>query len=115
VLAGIIDGKLGGYATGYAVDGTAYARNMVVATWALSTNISTGLSYEFIYACRRAKGIREIVDGLHAREDEGLCRNKELAGVPLQRIPAKLMMFPGTATAVRLHNPHKYYRLTGRG
>jgi hypothetical protein len=115
VLAGIVDGRLGGYAYGYAVDGTAYARNMVVATWALRTNISTGLHYEFIHACRRAATITEIVDGLHAREDEGVCRNKELLGVPLRHVPARLTMLPGAATVIRRRDPHKYYRLSGRG
>jgi len=115
VLAGIVDGRLGGYLTGYAVDGTAYALTSVVATWALRSNIGTGLHYEFLLACRRAGGITEVVDGLHAREDEGLCRNKELLGVSLQHLPARLTMVPGAATAIRRRDPHKYYRLSGRG
>lgn len=115
VLAGIVDGRLGGYLTGYAVDGTAYAVTSVVATWALRSNVATGLHYEFVHACRRAKSITEIVDGLHAREDEGLCRNKEMLGIPLVRVPSRVTMFPGAATVIRRRNPHKYYRLTGRG
>lgn len=115
VLAGIVDGRLGGYLTGHAVDGTAYAVTSVVATWALRSNMATGLHYEFLHACRRARTITEIVDGLHAREDEGLCRNKEMLGVPLVRLPARVTMAPGAATLIRRRNPHKYYRLTGRG
>jgi hypothetical protein len=115
VLAGLVDGRLGGYLTGHAVDGTAYAVTSVVATWALRSNLATGLHYEFLHACRRAKTIREIVDGLHARENEGLCRNKEMLGVPLVGVPARVSMAPGTAALIRRRDPHKYYRLTGRG
>jgi hypothetical protein len=115
VLAAVVDGRLGGYATGCAVGATACARALVVATWALKTHISAGLTYEFIYACRRTGGIREMVHGLHARENEGLCRNKELVGLPLQRVPARTVMPPGVGALMRRRNPHKYYRLTGRG
>ncbi|CCH88108.1 conserved protein of unknown function [Modestobacter italicus] len=115
VLAGIVDGRLGGYLTGHAVDGTAYATSSVVATWALRANLGTGLHHEFLHACRRAGGITEVVDGLHAREDEGLCRHKELLGVPLRRLPARLVMVPGATTVIRRRSPDKYYRLSGRG
>jgi hypothetical protein len=115
VLAGLIDGKLGGYVTGYAVDGTAYVGDVLIATEALSTHISTGLTYEFIYACRRSGKIRELVHGLHAREDEGLCRYKEWVGLPVQRVPSTVKLLPGAGAFIRNRNPHVYYRLTGRG
>lgn len=113
VLAGLVDGRLAGYTSGHAVDGTAYARD--VASWALDTGISAGLTYEFFYACRRNEAVREVVDGLHAREDEGLCRYKEMAGIPLRRIPARLWMVPGAAEFIRRRDPHIYYRLSGHG
>lgn len=115
VIAGLVDGRLAGYTSGHAVDGTAYARDMVVASWALDTGISTGLTYEFFWACRRNDAVREVVDGLHAREDEGLCRYKEMSGIPLRRVPARLRMLPGAAALMRRRDPHKFYRLSGRG
>ena len=114
ILAGIVDGRLGGYLTGYAVDGTAYAADGVVATWALRSNISAGLFYEFVYACRRTGSITEILDGLHARENEGLSRSKELNGIPLVAVPARLSLLPGVAAALRRRQPDKYYRMSGR-
>ncbi|MGY2003853.1 hypothetical protein [Blastococcus sp. SYSU DS1024] len=114
VLAGLVDGRLGGYTSGHAVDGTAYARDMVIAGWALPTSISAGLMHEFFAACRRAGTVHEVVDGLHAREDEGLCRYREMLGIPVQRVPARLAMPPGVGAVIRRRNPHKYYRLTGR-
>jgi hypothetical protein len=115
VMAGLVDGRLGGYLTGHAVDGTAYIRDVVVATDALKTHISTALTYEFIRACRRSGCIREVVHGLHARENEGLCRYKEWLGLPLRGVPARVTMLPGTAAVIRRLSPDKYYRLTGRG
>lgn len=115
VIAGLVDGRLAGYTSGHAVDGTAYARDLVVASWALDTGISTGLTYEFFWACRRNDAVREVVDGLHAREDDGLCRYKEMAGIPLRRVPARLWLVPGAAALMRRRDPHKFYRLSGRG
>jgi hypothetical protein len=114
VLAGLVDGRLAGYLVGYAVDGTAYAADGLVATWALRTNISAGLFYEFVYACRRTGTITEIVDGLHARENEGLSRSKELNGIPVVHVPARLNLVPGAASVLRRRDPHKYYRMSGR-
>ncbi len=114
VIAGLVDGRLAGYTSGHAVDGTAYARDLVVASWALDTGISTGLTYEFFWACRRNDAVHEVVDGLHARENEGLCRYKELSGIPLRRVPARLWMLPGAAALMRRRDPHKFYRLSGR-
>jgi hypothetical protein len=115
VLAGLVDGRLGGYITGHAVDGTAYVDNVLIATEALSTDIGTALTYEFIYACRRSEKIHEMVHGLHAREDEGLCRYKEWVGLPVQRIRSRVAMLPGAGAFIRRRNPDVYYRLTGQG
>jgi len=113
VLAGIIDGRLGGYVTGYAVDGTAYVHDVVIATDALKSGISTGLTYEFMFACGRAENINEMMHGMHVREDEGLCRYKEWMGLPLRRVPSRVNMLPGAASLIRRRNPDKFYRLTG--
>lgn len=114
VLAGLVEGRLGGYITGYAVDGTAYIREVVLATEVLRTNISSALTYEFVYACKRTRTVKELVHGLHAREDESLSRYKEWLGFPIQFVPARVVMLPGVAAFIRRRSPHKYYRLTGR-
>jgi hypothetical protein len=114
VLAGIIDGRLGGYLTGNAVDGTAYVHDVVVSTDALRTDISTGLTYEFIYACRRSPRVTELVHGLHVPEDEGLCRYKEWLALALERVPARVRLAPGAASVIHKRSPGSYYRLTGR-
>jgi hypothetical protein len=41
VLAGIVDGRLGGYITGTGVEGTAYVDNVWIATEALRSSIGT--------------------------------------------------------------------------
>lgn len=114
VLAGLNDGKLGGYLSGYAVDGTAYIKEVRIATEAFSSYVGIGLVFEFVQACRRSGNIHEVVYGLHSREDSALCVFKEGMGFPVQHIPAKVKMNPIVGKFIRWRYPHKYYRLTGR-
>jgi hypothetical protein len=113
-LAGLIEGRLAAYLTGHAVEGTAYVDDVVIASWALDTNVGTALTYEFMFACRRSGGIRELVHGLHAREDAGLCRYKEWLGLGVQLVPSRVSLLPPVGSLIRFLRPHSYYRLTGR-
>jgi len=114
VLAGLVDGKLGGYITGYAVEGTAYVADVVIATEALGTHVSTGLTYEFIQLCSRTPDVHELVHGWHIPENQGLCRYKDWLGLSVSRVPVRLNLPPGAGSLIRRRNPGKYYRLTGR-
>jgi hypothetical protein len=113
VLAGLIDDKLGGYITGYAVGGTAYTVRLYIATEALSTYIGTGLIFEFVQACRRASKIHEVCYGLHLPEDPALGVFKESMGFPLTHIPTKISMNPIIGKFIAWYRPYIYYRLTG--
>jgi hypothetical protein len=113
VLAGLISGKLGGYVTGYAVDGISYIDRVVLATEALKTNIGSGLIFEFAQASRRSHQIREMVHGLHTPEDKPLMTYKEGIGFVIKQVPAITHMFPLVETFIRRKYPYKYYRLTG--
>ncbi|RKH58447.1 hypothetical protein [Corallococcus llansteffanensis] len=114
VLAGLIDGKLGGYADGYVVDGVAYGINAYYASWALPTNISTGMNYAFAQLCRRLKGVTTLVNGLHAREVPELVQFKDDMGYVVDSIPIKWGMNPVAQALIRWRRPHAYYRLTGK-
>jgi hypothetical protein len=113
VLAGLIEGRLAGYAECYGVDGVGYYDEMRVANDALETNLSKALQVEFILACRRSPGIGEVVNGLVAPEDENLTRSKERLGIPVDPVPARVSMLPGAATVIRRLAPSSYYRLSG--
>ncbi len=113
VLAGLIDGRLGGYLDGYVVDGVAYGFSAYYATWALPTNISTGLVFEFAQLCRRLQCIHTFMGGLHSREDPHLSQFKADMGFVVEHIPIKWEMNPLARTLIRRHRPHAYYRLTG--
>lgn len=112
VVAGLNDGKLGGYMTGYAVNGTAYIQEVRIATEAYSSYVGIGLVFEFVQACRRGN-IHEIVYGLHSREDSALCVFKEGMGFPAKHIPTKVEINPIISIFIKRRYPHKYYRLTG--
>jgi hypothetical protein len=113
VLAGIVDGGLGGYVTRTAVHGTAYIDNVWIATEALRSAIGTGLVFEFVQACRRGGGIREVAFGLDSAEDRSLVAFKEHLGFPVRLVPARVRINPLLAPIVRRRHPYEYYRLTG--
>jgi hypothetical protein len=113
VLAGVIDGKLGGYVDGYAVDGVAYGGKAYYATWALPTNISTSLVFEFTQVCRRLGTVHTLVNGLHARENAQLSHFKDEMGFVVEHIPIKWHMNVLARSFIRWRRPHAYYRLTG--
>ena len=114
ILAGIINGKLGGYLEGYAVGSTAYMQNLIVATEYLSTQIGTLLRFEFVQVCRRSGEIREVVSGQHSREVPNLVAYKENTGFPVVKIPSVVHINPIIGPMLRRTKPHVYYRLTGR-
>jgi hypothetical protein len=114
ILAGLIEGRLGGWVAGYAVDGTAYVEIVDLASEALSTHIGIGLHMAFIEACRRSPGIREIAHSPHIPEDPALAVFKEGIGFPVVRVPSKAWLLPVADPLVRRRKPYLHYRLTGR-
>ncbi|WP_202925018.1 hypothetical protein [Myxacorys almedinensis] len=113
VLAGFVNGKLGGYLAGYAVDGTAYFEDLYVATDVITTNINLGLIFEFVQICRRSGNVHEVVNGLHSLEDEQLCVFKDSIGFPAKQLPTRVGINAIARPLLRWKYPYKYYRLTG--
>jgi hypothetical protein len=99
VLAGrpahdrLIDGRLGGYVIGLAVDSIAYLDDVTISTEAMSSYIGIGLHFEFAQAWRRP-GIKMLVHSLHSREDVPLCTFKEGMGFAVKQVPAKVRINP---------------------
>lgn len=114
MLAGLIDGKLGGYIAGHAVEGSAYIDVVDLATEVLSTHISTCLHVEFVELCRRSSGIREVVHSPHIPEDPALGVFKVGVGFPVVQVPIRLRMLPVIDAVIRWRKPFFHYRLTGR-
>jgi len=114
VLAGIVEGRLGGYVTGRAVDGTAYVDEVWIATEALRSSIGVGMIFEFVQACRRGGDVREIAYGLHTPEDPSLAAYKADLGFPPVRVPSTVRINRLAARLVRRLNSCAYYRLTGQ-
>lgn len=113
VLAGLLDGRLAGYYTGYAVAETAYIENVHLATAALGSNISSGLFYAWVLLCQRSPGIRQLVHGLHTPENPTLCQYKESLGLSVLHVPARTWFLPPAEQIVRNIQPQVYYRLRG--
>jgi hypothetical protein len=113
ILGGLIDGRLGGFMTGHAVGSTAYVEEVFLHSDDLKSNIGIGLFFEWAQACRRSGKIREMVHGLHAREDDLLCQHKAGLGFTVVHVPARIWFAPLMEKIVRTKRPHAYYRLTG--
>lgn len=114
VLAGLVNGRLAGYLEGYAVDGTAYVQSVFLATEYLSSNVGTGLAFDFVQACRRSGEIHEIVYGQHLRENQTLDVFKVGMGFPVTPIPTRVWILPVLKSVIRWKSPGAYYRLMGQ-
>ncbi len=113
VIAGLADGVLAGYLTGYAISDVAYIQSVFLATEFLNTAVGTGLPFEFVQACRRAGSIQRVVYGLHSLEDSSLSTFKAGMGFPVVFEPARVAMMPGVRFLLCRRFPYKLYRLTG--
>jgi hypothetical protein len=113
-LAGLVEGRLVGYLGGWAVAGTAYFQRLHIHTDALATQVGSALVFAFVEACQRGGDVREVVNGLHAPENERLCAYKEGIGFPVRRYPARAWLLPGVLSLLRRSRPQAAYRLTGR-
>jgi hypothetical protein len=114
VLGGLVEGKLGGYLTSFAVGPTAYIESINLATEYLSTNISTGLFFEWMKICQKSKNIREVVNGIHTPENPTLCQYKEGLGFSVVHVPARIWFAPLAGALIKRLRPLAYYRLTGK-
>ena len=114
LLAGVVDDKLAGYLSGYAVDNVAYVESVVIATESLPTAVGTGLVFDFVEICRRSTEIDRIVYGQHSLEDDKLTFFKEGMGFPVTHIPCRVWMAPFVSSYLRWRHRYKFYRLTGK-
>jgi GNAT superfamily N-acetyltransferase len=112
-LAGLVDGKLGGFATILVIGATAYIEEIQVASEAMNTGMATGLLYETVQVCKHSPGIRQVVHALHARENQSLSYFKEDLGFAITHIPQRVWLAPLAKEAIRRMRPHVFYRLYG--
>ncbi|WP_216320863.1 hypothetical protein [Deinococcus aestuarii] len=114
VLAGLIDGRLGGYIDGYVVDGVAYAQDSYSAAWAVPSNIATLLNFEFVMLARRTPGVHTYVSGLETPEAPRVMQFKRAMGFVVDHLPLRWHMLPPVRALVQSRRPNSYYRLIGQ-
>jgi hypothetical protein len=115
IVAGLVDGRLGGYLESWAVDGILYACELFVATDLMRTGIGTGLYVETIETGARAGTIRYVCIGLHTPERKGITTFKEGLGCPVVQVPARSHIPAAIGAYIRARRPAVHYRLTGTG
>jgi hypothetical protein len=113
VMAGMVDGKLGGFIVGLAVGSTMYIEEIQAPLETQHTNMSSGLVYELVQVCKRSPGIQEVCHALHVREDESLSYFKRDMGFKIIHIPSRCWFVPGAKEIIRRMRPHTYYRFYG--
>lgn len=114
MLAGLIDGHMGGYFILTAVDDVAYIDTALLATEFLPAAIGTALAFESAQVARRSAQIRYVVYGLHSIEDSRLGVFKEGMGFKVCYWPARYRIPRLVGWFIGWRWPHKLYRLTGR-
>jgi hypothetical protein len=112
-VVGRVDGVLRGYLESYIVDGVVYAHELIVATDALRTGISTGLYVDTIELGLRAGVASEACLGLDTPERPGLTQFKESLGFPVVHLPARHAIPAPMSTYIRARRPFAYHRLVG--
>lgn len=113
IIAGLIDGMLGGYLESYAVDGVLYTHELIVATEALRTGISTGLYVETFEIGARAGTVHTVCVGLHTPEHPDLCAYKAGLGFRVVHVPARVAIPAPIRAFIKRRRPAACYRLTG--
>jgi predicted GNAT superfamily acetyltransferase len=96
------------------VDGTLYLKELIVAAEALGSGISTGLYVEAISMGVGSGKVDTVCSGLHAPENEGLCRFKSGLGFQVVQVPAVSVIPKPIGAYIRARRPGVYYRLTGK-
>ncbi len=114
IIAGLIEDRLGGYMTGYAIGNTATIEKVYLATDALASKIGIVLAFEFAQVCRRMGNIDHILYGGHTPEDTALCTFKESMQFGVKYIPTKVQINWLMKELISRIYPDKYYHLTGR-
>lgn len=113
VLAGMVDGKLGGFAAVLGVGSTAYIEEIMVPIEMKHTNMASGLIYELVQVCKRSPDIKEVCHALHVREDEPLSYFKEDLGFKVIHIPSRCWLLPFVKDIIGRKRPHTFYRFYG--
>jgi hypothetical protein len=113
VLAGMSGDQMLGYMTGWAVGPTAYLHENHVMTEALRLGLSDALDFAAIQVFIRA-GVTEVTSGVHIPEQPGWTTFKIRQGFPVVHLPTRVWMQRPAENLLRLGDPYRYYRLTGR-
>lgn len=114
VLGGFIENRLVAYLITTVVEDTAYLETIIMNEQARLLQACTGLQFAIMKHLGGNHGeIKQVIDGLHARENLFLCKYKEKWGFHVAKIPSFYWFLPAIGPILKKTYPHKYYRLTG--
>lgn len=115
VLAMLQGESLLGFSFLFAIDGIAYAHQAFIGDAGRRLHLDLLCFHIEAQIAQRTPGVHTLVNGLHARENEGLCSFKKRQGLVVADYPSLTSLHPAADTMLRYLRPNQYYRLTGNG
>jgi hypothetical protein len=114
VLAALVDDRLVGYASAWAVGDVAYLHESKVATDDRRLGVTAALDLETLRAIRRQPEVGRASMGLHEPEWPTLTTFKSRIGFPVVQVPSFLWVAKPVELLIRARRPLAWYRLAGR-
>lgn len=115
ILAAVQGQRLLGFSLTYAVDTAAYHDMVYVTGEGLANRVPVCLFHAFATLVSRQPQLRELMHGVHVRDDPGLCEFKRRIGLVVTPLPARAWFLTGLDSLLRRTEPERYYQVTGRG
>ena len=115
ILAAVRGPRLLGFSLTYAVETAAYHDMVYVTGEGLASKVPVCLFHVFATLVSRQPQLRELMHGVHVRDDPGLCEFKRRIGLAVTPFPARAWFFTGLDSLLRRTEPERYYQVTGRG
>jgi len=118
IFAGLVEGKLAAFISGFAVDDCAIGETLVIGDSYRASDIGSRLVLAFIQACQRTEGVKQIYGSSVVPSKPGLTAYKARMGFPATAIPMTVILRPGLErffnSVVRKIKPELYYKLYGK-
>lgn len=102
-----------GFSFLFAIDGISYAHQAFIGDAGRRLHLDLLCFHAEASIAQRTANVHTLVNGLHARENEGLCSFKKRQGLIVADYPSLTTLHPAAGTMLRYLRPHQYYRLTG--
>jgi hypothetical protein len=111
IVAGLEGGRLLGFCTNFAIDGTAYQDMLYVGAEGRRRHLALCLFHCSASIAGRDASVGELMNGLHMRERPGVSAFKRGLGLEVVCLPTRVWIAPLFKPLLRRSHPEAYRRL----